>query len=186
MVLGKYTPIEYIETSTGTEYIDTGIYADNYTSLYIKGSFTATSQSTALGIGADLWTDHTLGCNYNKQQNNLYSFLQSDYLIVSVNLAANTPYELEVRSTGTNATSYVNNSQKSTKAISPFTTTGTVRTTIEYAGTRIYAIKITKNSIPIRDMIPVRVGQVGCMYDKVSGKFFANQGSGSFTLGPDV
>ena len=36
------------------------------------------------------------------------------------------------------------------------------------------------------DLIPVRVGQVGYMYDKVSGQLFGNQGSGSFILGNDL
>ena len=35
------------------------------------------------------------------------------------------------------------------------------------------------------DFVPVRVGQVGYMYDKVSGELFGNSGSGSFTLGND-
>jgi len=35
------------------------------------------------------------------------------------------------------------------------------------------------------DMIPVRVGTVGYMYDKVSGKLFGNAGTGDFVLGAD-
>ena len=35
------------------------------------------------------------------------------------------------------------------------------------------------------DLIPVRVGQVGYMYDKVSGQLFGNVGTGDFGLGPD-
>ncbi len=35
------------------------------------------------------------------------------------------------------------------------------------------------------DAIPVRVGQVGYMYDKVSGNLLGNAGSGSFVLGND-
>lgn len=45
--------------------------------------------------------------------------------------------------------------------------------------------KITKNNVIVRDFIPVRVGQVGYMYDKVSGKLFGNNGTGSFILGAD-
>jgi hypothetical protein len=45
---------------------------------------------------------------------------------------------------------------------------------------------IKKNGKVVRDFIPVRVGQVGCMYDKVSGTLFYNQGTGAFVLGPDV
>jgi len=36
------------------------------------------------------------------------------------------------------------------------------------------------------DLIPVRVGQVGYMYDKISNKLFGNSGTGSFILGPDL
>lgn len=36
------------------------------------------------------------------------------------------------------------------------------------------------------DAIPVRVGNVGYMYDKVSGRLFGNAGTGDFILGPDI
>lgn len=36
------------------------------------------------------------------------------------------------------------------------------------------------------DLIPVRVGTTGYMYDRVSGQFFGNAGTGEFVLGPDV
>ena len=35
------------------------------------------------------------------------------------------------------------------------------------------------------DFIPVRVGMVGYMYDRVSGQLFGNQGTGAFVIGPD-
>lgn len=34
-------------------------------------------------------------------------------------------------------------------------------------------------------LIPVRIGNVGYMYDKVSGRLFGNAGTGDFILGPD-
>lgn len=37
-----------------------------------------------------------------------------------------------------------------------------------------------------RDFIPVRIGQVGYMYDTVSGELFGNLGTGDFVLGPDI
>lgn len=45
--------------------------------------------------------------------------------------------------------------------------------------------KIYKGNALVRDFIPVRVGQVGYMYDKVSKQLFGNAGTGSFTLGAD-
>lgn len=35
------------------------------------------------------------------------------------------------------------------------------------------------------ELIPVRIGQVGYLYDNVSGQLFGNSGTGNFTLGAD-
>ena len=51
---------------------------------------------------------------------------------------------------------------------------------------KIFACKIWKDGSLIRDYIPVRVEQVGYMYDKVSEQLFGNSGTGSFTLGKDI
>ena len=42
-----------------------------------------------------------------------------------------------------------------------------------------------KNGVTVIDLIAVRKGQVGYLYDKVSGTLFGNAGTGSFVLGPD-
>lgn len=53
-------------------------------------------------------------------------------------------------------------------------------------GTRIWYFKQNDASGNIRiDLIPVRVGNVGYMYDKVSGRLFGNIGTGDFILGND-
>jgi hypothetical protein len=46
-------------------------------------------------------------------------------------------------------------------------------------------LKIYENNILVQDLVPVRKGNVGYMYDMVSGKIFENAGTGSFILGPD-
>ena len=43
-----------------------------------------------------------------------------------------------------------------------------------------------KNQNPILDMIPVRVGNIGYMYDKLSGQLYGNSGTGNFVCGPDI
>lgn len=50
----------------------------------------------------------------------------------------------------------------------------------------VYSFKLTDDGVLERDFIPVRIGQVGYMYDKVSGRLFGNDGTGEFILGPDV
>ena len=52
-------------------------------------------------------------------------------------------------------------------------------------GAIIYKCSIKDNNTLARDFIPVRKGNVGYMYDKVSGKLFGNSGTGNFILGPD-
>lgn len=52
-------------------------------------------------------------------------------------------------------------------------------------GLRIYYYKIYDNNTLVRDLVPVRVGTTGYMYDKVSDTLFGNAGTGDFTLGPD-
>lgn len=62
---------------------------------------------------------------------------------------------------------------------------------LQYGGTalpmsaKIGNTYITNGTIT-RDFIPVRIGQVGYMYDTVSGELFGNAGTGDFVLGPDV
>ena len=50
----------------------------------------------------------------------------------------------------------------------------------------LYQCSIRCDGVLVRDFIPVRVGQVGYMYDRVSGKLFGNAGTGAFVVGPDV
>ena len=49
----------------------------------------------------------------------------------------------------------------------------------------LYSFSIEANSKTILDLIPVRVGDVGYMYDRVSGQLFGNSGKGEFIIGPD-
>lgn len=51
---------------------------------------------------------------------------------------------------------------------------------------RVAKVKIYDGTELKRDFVPVRVGTVGYMWDKVSKQLFGNIGSGSFVLGPDV
>lgn len=55
-----------------------------------------------------------------------------------------------------------------------------------YVKGRIYFLQLDKGGIPQLDLIPVRVGSEGYMYDRVSGKLFGNSGTGHFILGPDI
>lgn len=64
-----------------------------------------------------------------------------------------------------------------------FTTTTSA---MQNLGLRIYSFSISTKGKKLIDFIPVRVNNVGYMYDKVSGKLFGNVGTGEFILGPDL
>lgn len=79
----------------------------------------------------------------------------------------------------------------------PASVLGTVSETMRFGGirpnagrngsVRLYSIKIYGiGNVKILDLIPVRVGTVGYMYDRVSGRLFGNQGTGEFVLGSDI
>lgn len=53
-------------------------------------------------------------------------------------------------------------------------------------GLQIKSFTIKDNGVIVRNMIPVRIGSVGYMYDKVSRELFGNVGTGAFTYGNDV
>lgn len=60
---------------------------------------------------------------------------------------------------------------------------------VEYASKiKLYSFQITDNQTFVRDFIPVYRKQDGTigLYDLVEGKFYTNQGSGSFLKGADV
>lgn len=52
---------------------------------------------------------------------------------------------------------------------------------------RIYSASIWtgSNMTLVRSFVPMRVGQVGYLFDRVSGELFGNAGTGAFTIGPD-
>lgn len=59
---------------------------------------------------------------------------------------------------------------------------GTTTSATQLQAGKIYACSFGS----VRDFIPVRVGQVGYMYDRVSGELFGNSGTGNFVLGNDI
>lgn len=52
-----------------------------------------------------------------------------------------------------------------------------------YGGCRIYSCWIESDGVLVRDFIPILdANDKPCMYDKVSGEFFYNKGTGNFTF----
>ena len=58
--------------------------------------------------------------------------------------------------------------------------------TLTMSSCRIGGFTAYESGTKKMELIPVRNNGVGYMYDKVSGEFFGNDGSGDFTYGNDV
>jgi hypothetical protein len=193
---GKRKPydaeIEYLE-STGTQYIDTGI----------RGNSVSKIKLTASGsIKNAAW----LGCGT--------SFLSSDRLLVCTNpVTDNPPMTVTCRMDGTIVYTRANcesitdieaNIENQTITVNGEVTSvafsGGITDRVIYlfaanyehpmltsGNNRIYSAKFYNiGGILTFDAIPVRVGDIGYMYDKVSGKLFGNEGTGAFIIGDDV
>jgi hypothetical protein len=182
--------IEYLE-STGTQYINTGIlvnkdftfdskvaailvnYATTYWGARNSGSYNSRGQQCYLNNNPatqqtstiHLWTDST---STEYQENSWNS---------GITPAVNTMYELSAM------TCYSGLGQF-TYPITLFAFN--VLGTISYSSCRIGSWIAYNNGIKEAEMVPVRIGQTGYMYDKVSGQLFVNAGTGDFILGPDV
>ena len=189
--------VEYLE-STGTQYIDTGVFASLNTSVDIKAQFTELFNVNAL-IAMDN--------GYGTKESFVLEYYSKFGICLSIGGAS--PYWRT-----TTVMTVVTNTWYDISAGRASATVNGVRFAREYGSgnpvsfsplhhlymfafgrkgapiifgkARIAYSKIYDNGVLLRDFIPVRVGSVGYMYDKVSGQLFRNAGTGAFILGPDA
>jgi len=192
--------IEYLE-STGTQYIDTGVYPGPYTRSETDIAITNWDKHAYSLTGISDTYRHAFGKGYGGSSsassgNNtfLYFGLGAQNYVSNVKLTALLgERHLYFVNALTKKAGYDNVSFS-------LTSTGTIKTTAhtslllaQYSGNirgqmaaKLYGCKFYENGILVRDLIPVRVGQTGYMYDRVTKRLFGNKGTGSFVLGPDA
>lgn len=176
-----------------TTYLDTLVYADGWTSIEIKYSMSDQQvQRRICGCYWDLvYLVYTNGAtriatsfadNTNDAKNSAISVTSNAIHTVLVNAE--------------DLKTYVDGTVRTTRTIRPANTCeNTFKLFAAVDGQKqanglIYYCKLwhTDNGVRtmLRDFIPVRVGTVGYMYDRVSRQLFGNRGTGDFILGPDV
>ena len=192
---GKSLPydaeIEYLE-STGTQWIDTGVEGGNASSVEIKISNQTTSTVACFGSRVlsgkstsrafCMYLLEPTGLTYFGYGTEIYSsggFITGGVMKLNKNVAMVNGKTVKTFS----VSSF--NSPSTFLMFASYTNNGTYIDNRMFAG-KFYYCKIFNNDILVRDYIPVRIGQVGYMYDKVSKQLFGNQGTGNFILGPDV
>lgn len=182
-----YTRIQYLE-STGTQWIDSGVTLSN--KLAVETVFQTTSVD-----GQTLFGDSTY---YNNNQRFYLDIKNNNF-----RLARGNAY-VEFTSADTNKHTLRFASDTTTvmwdgnpiTVVGSFSGTSTDSTVKIFASSPInpdqlghvkyYSFKMYKNDELVRDFVPVLdYDGVPCMYDKVEGKLYYNQGTGEFVAGPE-
>lgn len=176
----------YIESS-GTQYIDLGMVADEHTQVEMVMSLNSNYTNTQGIFGARagyntksfnmFWVDSMLRWDYN---NNMYyptnnvTLTQPTYICVNsskvqINQDVTTYTDTTSFDTGYNMYAFAVNNTGSPLFVS--------------SGMRIYYIKVRYNGGIVRNLVPVTTENgTACFYDLVQQTFIYNKGSGSFTV----
>ena len=173
--------IEYLE-STGTQYIDTGINCREIITATYSIAFSQIPTGINLIIGA-FWDNPPSIPRFQFFYNNGWKDVNTTYAIttgegIAYNVAATA---LKVY----NVTSKSKNKYNSDSTIWIFARNNDHNDYLFASHLRFYSLSILRGGVLVRDFIPVRKGNTGYMYDKVSGQLFGNSGTGEFILGPD-
>lgn len=199
--------IEYIGAN-GTQYINSQYYPNNTTRIEAKSMYTHTGTMNgtdfmhyAYGVRETIGSD-TYNCDFLC---NYYRYGSTDSYTNAINFGKNLGgeyYNSNFRSvaieTVNNITGgYINGTKRfSSRDTSQFQLTqpmfilwcnvnGEGQSGRPPYG-RIYYLRVYESGVLLHNYIPVRIGQVGYLYDRVSGTLFSNAGTGSFILGPDI
>lgn len=177
------TEVEYIE-SDGVAYINTGVLINRSTNLEIRYGIPKLHSEAGDDVRYFFAFEPSLGSSYV-----VIGFLTSENK-VRVRWGKSAAKEIAVSKNDILTFTVANNTYINYNETSGNRVTDTTGTTypatvtlklMSQNGGRIYFAKIGN-----LDLIPVRIGQTGYLYDKVSGTLFGNaNSSGEFIIGPD-
>lgn len=178
--------LAYLE-STGTQWIDTGIYPANITYLEMEGQYTAINKRQTLMGCYDVSYNTFAATNPTSAYDNFFSQWSTDNYGGSIKADLNKhvfsfdktsyifsvdgyPYSLQGKRTDVNDTLYMFATHKGS-------------TIDRQASAKVYYLKMYNGSELVRDFIPVLdMNNMPCMYDKVTDTFFYNKGTGAFNF----
>lgn len=186
-----FTRVEYLETADGLPCIDTGIVPNANTKVEL--GFKCTAAAAWMGVVGN-YIDETHNCVRLAQANNPNRYIANP----NTNAGnATTVYKAVTYGWQTASISQTKCIVDNAEA-TPTLTQGTANTTnialfknrvtTSVVGTReqISWCKIWDGADLIRDFVPVRVGSVGYMLERVSGTLYGNAGAGAFVIGADI
>lgn len=189
-----YTLLKYLESS-GTQYIDTGLYTEASQAYYLKCKPSSPTATTNF-FGNNLGT----GCGAFIQFSNslYYRFGATNYASTTkLHPGTDMGYDIKLDINGLYAKDPLSEDYVTVAAISSSTVTEdstihnilfgrtTSATARQLSSIKIYHFKCEENGVAVRDMYPCKrdADDVLGMYDVVNDVFYVNSGTGTFTGG---
>jgi hypothetical protein len=183
--------VEWLYSSGNGQYIDTGIVYDSTVELegkmqlsgsatgnYMFGIYTKVN-NVAQRWGLNVYSTTRVAPHFGTITNVYANFSRNVFHIVTADYRY-----LKVDNTTTNTKAAAFTPEQDVNIYLFARSNNNTPTT--HRACYIGYLKMWKNSVLVRDYIPVRVGTTGYMYDKVSQTLFGNAGTGAFTYGNDV
>ena len=178
------TEVEYIE-STGTQYIDTGMNLNQNSKIELEFEVTEAGDYNIFGSRSSA-TSNNIGIIFS----NTYSEIDIDFQDYTKN-RLKTSYDISKKIYGiSNESLRAGDTSQSVTSYSDFTTPENAyifsmsgnAPACENAKMKLYYCKIWNGETLKRDYIPVLDKEgIACLYDKVDGKYYYNQGTGTFS-----
>ena len=181
-----YTKLEYIE-STGTQYIDTGVIANNNTVVWAelftnitinKNWFGGSAYSSSSNCVLNSWSQNQIEYQYGASDNWYRPNVGEDVV--------GKKFTVEYG----NGSIKINNDKKVDLPTNSFTDTKSIHLFVRNGGSgnisgRIYSFKIYNGNLLIRDFVPAvrNSDNVVGLYDEVNDVFYTNSGTGTFGKG---
>ena len=192
-VLPYDAKIEFLQSS-GTQYINTGIKPTTNFKCEIKAQYVQNNNGFDTLVGCYDGTNFgvAVGLQSTSGGNKLYIQLGGGSSYVTSSVTSTTALHTFVTQLSNNTLSINVDGTTNTATYSGslpnmnlFLFARNKSTIGNFSNAKIYYCKIWNGGNLVFDAIPVRVGQVGYMYDRVSRQLIGNAGSGDFALGDD-
>ena len=189
----EYQKAEYIE-STGTQYVDTGVIANQDTGFEIKFKTNNIISTSSWGT--------LFGARQSSTVKELQLTTYANYSTGTLRYGAGKGYAADIGSLDSIQTVslknkvYTGNSGSTQQLTGDFTTpvpltifalnqNGDV---VQYGSLRLYSFKLYNGNNLVRNYIPVykKSDNTIGLYETIEGKFYTNQGTGTFEKGKNI
>lgn len=173
--------VEYLE-STGTQYIDTG-YSNSQCPY-----FSLDVQPLTTNVDATMFGAFTDGCTV-QQYNGRWRWFDGGWTLTNIPVDITRTTNITRNANGWFVDGEITITPRYLNGVLSSVLFGVNLKGEKKADKRPIRVNrlsmFDKNSSLVADFIPIRKGNIGYMFDRVSGELFGNAGTGAFIIGPD-